>query len=257
MADEPTPDATPEPVVPVETPAPVPEPVAPPPDPVAEIRERLARLEGENQALRSQVAAVQSVPRAQPTAPAWTPQTIRAAYDAGQITDDQRVALLADLQTSARLSEYDATRRVQDSQAKAGDALQAYMRAYPALTDPSSPLMRQISAELRQMQAEEGADPQDLRAQLRAVKSLVGPLAPVAGAPTRRSIPIGGTGVPGGGAPSPGGGKPDPLKGIPADIIEDWKRLGAKLDDPAESARYAERYQAMVARRQRRTSGVA
>jgi hypothetical protein len=235
-ADEATPAepvaATPDPA-PVETPTP--EPVAP--DPVAELRERNARLEGEMAALRAQVNA-----RPAAEAPAqWTPQTIRAAYDAGQITDDQRVALFANLQTKAEIAEYDAGRRAQDLEARAGSDLQAYMRAYPALNDPTSETMQRIAAELGQMSAYERANPRSLVAQLRAVKSVLGPMRTDGASTARRGIPVGSPGASGGGAPSSTSHSGDPLKGIPKSIVDGWTTRGWLKSDE-DKRFYAQRY---------------
>lgn len=246
MAEEPTATAVAEPEVqPVVEPAPAPEPVAAP-DPVAELRERNARIEGELAALRAQVSTA-TRPQPQPQAQ-WTPELAQQEYEAGRITDAQRVDILARLGARQIVSEYDASQRVRETIVRAGDGLQQYMRAYPALNDPTSPTMRQVAAELAQIIAEEGGRPDDLRLQLRATKSVLGALKPDTASTARQRIPVGGPGAPGGGAPSGPGTKGDPLRDVPADVIAEWKASGAKLDDPAKRQWYANRYYAHRAR---------
>lgn len=245
------PEVTPAPVA--ETP-PEPEPVVQP-DLAAELareREARARLEGQVAALSQQVQTVARQP-APPAQAMWTPQTIRQAYEAGTITDDQRIDLIADLRSKTNLEAERAANAVNTRRADAARDLDAYLHAYPDLRQADSALMREVAAELSQIQAEFGLDPRDPIAQHRAVKSVIGNLKtrPDGTGVARRSIPVASGGAPSGGGAARDPGKSDPLKEIPADYVAEWRRLGASLDDPVKAKQYADRYWANEARRGR------
>ena len=255
MAESPTPGNPAEPVpTPTEPTAAVPaaEPVAPaaeptpaPADPLAEFRERLARLEGENAALRAAAS------RPAPAAPAeWTPELIRQEFEAGRITDDTRVRLLGRLEGQAAAREAEAVRQERERLSAAADGIDAYRAQYPDLDRPGSETHRRVMAELASMQALVRANPQDLGVQLQALKTVLGAVPGRAATPTPRRIPVGGhPGTPAAGGPP--AGKTSPLKDIPEDVVAEWRRMGADLDAPGKAQWYATRYWARQAARGR------
>ena len=229
---------------------------SPPPDPLVIATEARIRAEERARVLEEQLAAARA-PKPEPTAAPrpYTAKDVRDAFDKGEITDDQRVAYLADLQIHARLAERDAQDREAQRETRFQTKYNAYLTQYPELRT-TGPTADKVWAAAADLAGEEGLDPQDKRTQLRAMERVFGPLPgdamPTNGEVQRRRIPTGtGFGTPG---PGVGGGgrtpRADALKGIPADFVATWRRMGAALDDPKVAQRYADRFWASRSGRQ-------
>ena len=207
------------------TEVPVTPPVEPsPPDPSALLEQerlRSARLEGE-------LAALRAAPKAPPppSAAPMTPELVHAAFEKGEITQLQRDLWIADYQAEIRLQHQRTLDATAEAQRRAESTLTQYLAAYPDLAKPDSALMRQVGAELQAMVREEGADAQDVRVQVRAVKSVLGALRTKDPRDFQRErIPAGSQSFsPGGGGPTEPKG--DPLAHVSPAQLAHWRRLG-------------------------------
>mgnify|MGYP001576475379 CR=1 FL=1 len=227
------------------------EPEPPPPDPLAVATEGRIRAEARAQVLEEQLAAARAAPpvEARPAAKSYTAKDVRDAFDKGEITDDQRVAYLADLQVQARMAERDEQTRATQRETRFQTRYNAYLTQHPELRT-KGPAADTVWAAAADLAEDEGLDPEDKRTQLRAMERVFGPLPrdampPMNGEVQRRRIPTGtGFGAPaaGGGGPGTGGAARDPLKGIPADYVAIWRRMGANLSEPTVAQRYADRF---------------
>ena len=182
------------------------------------------RLEGENKALRE--AATR--PPAEESRP-LTREDVESQFAAGQITEAQRIDLIADLRVQSTLATRDAQEAANRPRALAADRLDTYLTKYPDLNVPGSDLLAKVTAEMRDL-ATMGLDPQDVRTQLIATERVVGGHQLGGGMNGREfnrgKIPTGGAGGgTGGGAGGPGV-KKDPLAHVPKAQIEYWKTRG-------------------------------
>ena len=178
------------------------------PDELTLLRERVARLEGENAVLKTRPEPAAPA-KTEPAQPPLTPQVIEDAYAKGEVTDAQRIQLHAQL-VAGKMRE---TERAEDAKAAplrtATDDLGAYIAAHPALNERGSDLNQQVSTQVYTLARKYGWDAADPRVQLMAVKLVLGDTPggdPVATKTTesgkefaRRRIPTGGGGGPAGG----------------------------------------------------------
>jgi hypothetical protein len=205
------------------------DPPPPEPDPavvLAQEREARARAEGEAAALRAQLAARPAAPPAPAEAP-LTPALVQGAFERGEITEVQRIQALADLQAQARIAASEQARRLEEARNRASQGIAEYVAAFPDLAKAGSALLGRVAAELQEMARDEGADPSDLRTQLRAVKSVCGAIHRKDARDFQRErIPVGGSPFAAGGGESPGGSPPNKLAHVPPAQLAHWKRLG-------------------------------
>lgn len=193
--------------IPVEEPTPSGEPSEPvqPAIPsvdaqLQEMREAIARLEGENKALRDQAVRPPAQPEPTPYRPV-TPDAIEQAWQEGKITDAERIGAHAELRAKQLLEDERTKDRqtaiLQASQTK----ISTYLKTYPRLQEPTSEEFVKVSAKLNEME-DEGWNRQDPRVQARALELALGTLKETLTMPTREydrlRRPVGG----GGGQPT-------------------------------------------------------
>lgn len=152
-----------------------PEPLAasPPPQPAAEelreLRDRLARAEGELSVLRSQ-------PKPETPKPVQrvTREQVEQAFTNGQITDAQRIEHIADIRYQERrdAERFEEAREAPERAAE--EDIAPYIKKYPDLADPNSELIGLVKAELARRQRRYGDNPASKLAQLHAVEAVVG-----------------------------------------------------------------------------------
>lgn len=229
-------------------------------DEATKLREENARLKG----LVEGIQTVRPASAAEVPAPIqWTPQLIRQAYEQGitlmngqqvQITDDERITLLARLEAQRMTAEQEEQRTVD----AAHETVSAYVAKYPDLGVRGSALLSEVSAQIDEWRRRNPRlDPQDIRTQAMAVEVVLARKgAPVAGSSSAHEFSrrrVSAAGAAGGSVSTSADGntrKADPLAGVPKATVDYWQEHGWIPDDAAKK-RYADRYAVQQARRRR------
>lgn len=201
--------------------------------------ERLARLEGQAQALRQP-------PLQQPTV--YTPQQLQQAVDQGLVTPMVAADILArqNAETAAirTVAQAEQLRQANDRLKSAGTEVNQYMDRIPSLRDTNSPEFRRVADAAYRISDDMGLPVTDLRVQRVALREVYGSLDRMANtsqereASRRASLPhvetsLGGT-RPMGAPQSADAWKKD----IPQVHLDHWKRRGYTDDQMKEEAKY-------------------
>lgn len=197
---------------------------------VVEMRERLARLEGQREG-------------AKPAAPApqfYSAVQLQAMVDAGQI---QRVQMDEQLTWQAKeLAKREMRQEwtVEQRQMTAQKTVETYLEKLPALHDQTSEEFRRVARAAREIAEEFGADVRDARVQRLALQRSFGDLDRLTRVEKNRDyqrdradlhVEQGGGG--GGREPSK-----DPLKDVPPAQMAYWTKLGYSRDQMLKEAPY-------------------
>jgi hypothetical protein len=188
-------------------------------------RERAERLRAEGRAAALQAELDRARPAEKP-APPITVADIEREFQAGRLSEPQRIQYLADLQVQARQREAEAQAATARIQQTVSQKVNAYVERYPDLGQAGSPAVTKVWQRVAELAQEEGLDPQDLRTQHRALLEVYGPLTrPAMADAPRQKIPVGAAyGSPGSG--TRGAPAPDPLKDVPPALLQHWTRRG-------------------------------
>lgn len=195
--------------------------------------QEVERLRLENARLEGELAARREQPRPEPATPVQTYadryNDINARREAGNLTDLQFAAMVADVRFEERRAAERRQEAIDAPERAAAEDLAGYVTKHPDLAVRGSDLIRKVEAELARRQVRYGDDPTSKRAQLAAVEAVVGGHHLGGGTVDnrefnrRRATPGGG----GGPAAEPEtAGKTDPLKNIHPEQMEQWKRMG-------------------------------
>lgn len=200
----------------------------------AELRERLARLEGRVEAAKPAAPAAQKV---------WTETELQALVDQSRITPAQMAAQIA-MQVAAStkrevLTEIDQRQRTQTALHEVND----YRTKIPALANTASPEFQRVASAAWDIAEETGMDVRDPRVQRRALRETFGTLDRIAAAATTRefSRAHAETHTETGGGGGHRAATPDPLKDVEPERIEYWKAHGYTRERMIEEAKYIRR----------------
>ena len=230
-------------------------PPAEPGDPLTTLQTENARLKSETEALRAETARLRQPPAAS-AAPkaAVTIQDIEAAYQAGQITLEQRDQAVDDLKFQTR---YQQMRGKEQAEARDRDATQelwTLRRQYPDLGRAGSPLLTEVEDRLEVL-ARRGSDPTLTSTQLTAVEFVLADRR--ARVTTTRQdqhdIPVSTGGSTFGGGPPITPIPRNEFADIPNDVQSYWTRTGLQK---AKWPAYAEAYRAQQARKAARSQAM-
>ncbi len=188
---------------------------------VVEMRERVARLEGAEQARRP-------TPQNPPQQQVFTPAQLQALVDQGQITP----ALMADQLAYQRQKEGEERMmqrlKFERIATTAMSEVQQYIQKMPALSNTSSAEFQKVAAAAQEIAEELQLNIQDPRVQRRALRETFGTLDRLAQAGQAREFDRAHADTHsasgGGGGAQPKKDK-DPLAGVSKQQIDHWKRL--------------------------------
>ena len=184
-----------------------------------ELRDRLARVEGQQQILSRPVAPQQKT--------YYEPQELQVLVDQGRITPAVMADQIAWQRQQQGNQQVLQTMRWQETARTALTEVNQYIEKMPALTSTSSPEFGRVAKAAHEIAEEMGLTVQDPRVQRRALRETFGTLEKLTKVDTagrfNREHADTHAETGGGGGRQESGGKADPLKGIPKAQIEFWR----------------------------------
>lgn len=200
----------------------------------ADMRERLARVEGAQQA--------QQKPPQQPQT--YTNEQLQALVDQGRITHAQMADQIAWQRQQQGEQALETKLNMRERSRNAFQEVETYLSKVPALADQSSPTFREVAKSAREISTDLGRDVSDPIVQRLALRATLGPVEKLTATRQARDYDrqhadtFTETGGRGGGAEpvKPNGG--DPLKGVDPAYIAEWKRRGYTQEQMVAEAKY-------------------
>lgn len=198
-----------------------------------ELRERLARLEGEVQATK---------PADKPAERMYTPEEMQALVDAGRITPMKATQQIAWQQAELKAREERQQRQVEDRQRVALNEVNQYVDKLPGLRNSSSPEFAKVARIAQDIADDMGKPTSDPIVQRRACREAFGSLERLAKAATVRETTRQNADThvetSGGGGSVTTTSTKDPLKDVPQHYKDHWKRLGYSQQQMIDEAQY-------------------
>jgi hypothetical protein len=197
-----------------------------------ELRERLARVEGQLTAQQPKPAVAQHYTEAQ----------LQAAVDTGKITPAQMASQISWQHNQNMAVEIERKAEIKQRNQSALNEINQYVDKVPSLMQTSSPEFIKVSQAAREIAAEWGREVTDPLVQRRALREAMGNLEQLTRVKSAANTPRGANNMDGENRGSNGqtnsSGKPDPLKDVPQMYKDHWKRLGYDQKRMVEEAAF-------------------